>query len=397
MIDKKVTVSQIAKYAGVSPATVSRVLNHRDQVKEDTILKVEEAMNALNFTPSYANTNLLINVNSLTNPFYGEVLQGVLASAKAADFCPLIYQEHLSASTISNFCQLIKNVNAAGVLLLNQTPLPLLDAIHAFVPVVQCCDYDPDSSISYIGINDFSSARNAVRHLIASGRKKIAFLNGPKRFVYAQERQRGYEKALEESGISLPSGWHINLPKVDYDIAYSNACQLLNNENHPNAFFTSSDILAAAVIRAAKRFGLQVPQDVMVVGFDNRDISQMMIPSITTVNQPKFQLGYGSCDILINQIRNPGIVTDDSMLLDTELIVREIKTFQKSFFLFYVSYLFVVLQISPLHWTCCQHAEQSQYTFFILRRSWLPVFTAFFQDLIDLFRCFLLTGYTDDV
>ena len=299
MIDKKVTVSQIAKYAGVSPATVSRVLNHRDQVKEDTILKVEEAMNALNFTPdassqeaSYANTNLLINVNSLTNPFYGEVLQGVLASAKAADFCPLIYQEHLSASTISNFCQLIKNVNAAGVLLLNQTPLPLLDAIHAFVPVVQCCDYDPDSSISYIGINDFSSARNAVRHLIASGRIKIAFLNGPKRFVYAQERQRGYEKALEESGISLPSGWHINLPKVDYDIAYSNACQLLNNENHPNAFFTSSDILAAAVIRAAKRFGLQVPQDV----------------------------------ILINQIRNPGIVTDDSMLLDTELIVRESTT-----------------------------------------------------------------------
>ncbi len=333
MIDKKVTVSQIAKYAGVSPATVSRVLNHRDQVKEDTILKVEEAMNALNFTPdassqepSYANTNLLINVNSLTNPFYGEVLQGVLASAKAADFCPLIYQEHLSASTISNFCQLIKNINAAGVLLLNQTPLPLLDAIHAFVPVVQCCDYDPDSSISYIGINDFSSARNAVRHLIASGRKKIAFLNGPKRFVYAQERQRGYEKALEESGISLPSGWHINLPKVDYDIAYSNACQLLNNENHPNAFFTSSDILAAAVIRAAKRFGLQVPQDVMVVGFDNRDISQMMIPSITTVNQPKFQLGYGSCDILINQIRNPGIITDDSMLLDTELIVRESTT-----------------------------------------------------------------------
>ncbi len=333
MIDKKTTVAQIAECAGVSPATVSRVLNHREQVKADTIAKVESAMAALGFVskpqpPSSQSRQkvILVNVVNLKNPFYGEVLQGILASAKAHNFYPLIYQERLDDESIKNFCGLVKTAKASGVLFLNQTPSEFLNLVRLQAPVVQCCDYAPDCDIPYVGINDFSAARNAVGYLLASGRKKIAFLNGPRHLVYSRERQKGYEKALEEEGVSLPSGWHVNLPKVDYEMGYSAACQLLNNENRPNAFFTSSDILASAVIRAARRFHLSVPQDIMVIGFDNRDISQMMIPSITTVSQPKFQLGYSACEMLIKRVEHPQQWANDSILLDTELIVRESTT-----------------------------------------------------------------------
>lgn len=329
MIDKEITVAQIAKQAGVSPATVSRVLNHREQVKAGTIAKVEAAMEALKFVNSQKNDSvsknqklILLNVASLQNPFYSEVIQGALASSNARNYYLLVNQEYLENGTINHFCNLVKFSRASGVLLLNQIADECLDKITPLLPVVQCCDYTSGAGLSYVGINDFSAARNAVDYLLSAGKSKIAFINGPLRFYHAQERQKGYQQALEDAGIALPSGWIVNLPKVDYEMGFSTACQLLGSENRPDAFFTSSDILASAVIRAAKRFHLRVPEDIMVVGFDNRDISQMMIPSITTINQPKFQLGYYACEMLIEQIENPQSPAR-GMLLDTELIVRE--------------------------------------------------------------------------
>ncbi len=105
-------------------------------------------------------------------------------------------------------------------------------------------------------------------------------------------------------------------------MAYATTCQLLTDEVIPNAFFTASDTLAAAVIRAAKRYNYNVPKDITVIGFDNIDLSSMFSPTITTVSQPKFQMGFSACEMLLEKISNPNFATR-SILLDTELIVRE--------------------------------------------------------------------------
>jgi len=147
-------------------------------------------------------------------------------------------------------------------------------------------------------------------------------INGPMSFKYAVKRQEGFLDTLRKKDISVRPDWIVSLPEVNYQMAYSAVCRLLNNEIRPNAFFVISDVFAAAVIRAAKRFDLRIPEDIIVVGFDNLDISIMTCPTITTVNQPSFQLGYSACELLLDSINHPDMFPK-SLILDTELIIRE--------------------------------------------------------------------------
>ena len=325
----KITVSQIANEAGVSPATVSRVLNHREIVKEETVRQVENAMNILGMTlPEQSSSEskeqpvIILNVPNINNIFYTEVIRGATASANAHGCHLLISQSPLDYGSVHDFCSLIKRVNAAGAILLNQVSVELLNQLNNIVPIMQCCEYNQDSDLPYVSIDDCQAAQNAVEYLIASGKNKIAFINGPLSYKYAQERRRGYLTALEHAEISTPSNWIVQLPEVNYEMAYAAACQLLTGDVIPNAFFTASDTLAAAAIRAAKRYKYNVPRDIVVVGFDNIDLSSMFTPTITTVSQPKFQEGFSACEMLLEKIANP-LTATRSILLDTELVIRE--------------------------------------------------------------------------
>ena len=128
--------------------------------------------------------------------------------------------------------------------------------------------------------------------------------------------------AIEEAHLTIPRNWAVDLPENNYEMAYSAVCQMLNSDPVPNAFFAVSDTLAAAVLKAARKFQFKVPEDIMVVGFDNTSISYMCTPSITTVNQPEFQEGFTACELLIKKIMDPETEVN-SILLETELIIRE--------------------------------------------------------------------------
>ena len=121
--------------------------------------------------------------------------------------------------------------------------------------------------------------------------------------------------ALRNAEVMIPKQWIVQLPEVSYEMAYAAVCRLLNSDSRPNAFFTISDVFAAAVIRAAKRFHLHVPRDILVVGFDNIELSSMTSP-------PKFQMGYTACEMLLELIEDPQEEMK-SLLLDTELVIRE--------------------------------------------------------------------------
>lgn len=327
---KKITVADIAKKAGVSPATVSRVLNQRtDLVTEKTIRLVEDTLLACNYKLPEKKEDkpqerpvILCNMPSLQNIFYTEVIQGMVSSA-GAHGCHLIFnQMPLDYGSLQDFISLIKRVNAVGLIILNKISTEILQKINEIIPIIQCSEYNPDSHIPYVSVLNNKATQEAIRYLISIGRNKIAFINGPISFTYAKEREKGFLTAMENAHLHVPRNWIVHLPDINHEMAYAAACQILNSDVIPNAFFTASDTLAAATLRACRRYHYNVPRDIAVVGFDNTELATLCTPSITSVSQPAFQIGFSACEMLLERIASP---SDEprSLLLETELIIRE--------------------------------------------------------------------------
>lgn len=326
----KITVASIAKKAGVSPATVSRVINNRyDLVKPDTVKQVQAAIQDLGYSapefksaPPQEETVLIMNLPNINNFFYSKVIEGANTSAISHGCHLIIYQAPLDMGYAQGFLNLIKRVNAAGAILVGPVSASILEQINRVIPLVQCCEFNYEVDLPYVSVDDCKAAYGATEYLIEHGYYKIAFINGPSNYKYSKERQKGFLQAIENANLTIPKSWVIRLPEVNYEMAYATVCQLLSAETKPNAFFTVADTYAAAVIRAAKRFHYKIPEDIAVIGFDNTEVSTICTPSITTVSQPRFQMGFTACEVLLERINTPGI-EPRSLLLDTELIIRE--------------------------------------------------------------------------
>lgn len=327
----KITINQIAAAAGVSIATVSRVLNHSNTVKSKTMQKVLDAMQALEydfqeFLPhekSGSPALLLLNIPSMSNPFYSDVIKGAQAAAARYGYYLLINAQHINDGTFNAFLDILKNIRVTGLIILNALQDKFFDALKSKIPFVQCCEYtENQNEISYTSIDDNFATRKMMDYILSTGHKKIALLSGPMRYKYARHRKQGYLQSLATALIQPPDDWMIQLPEIDFDMALTATTRMLSAQNPPNAIFTVSDVYAAAAIKAASLAGLEIPRDIIITGFDNVDISQTTNPSITTISQPKYQLGYTACELLIEKLQNPQILPQQ-ILLNTELIIRE--------------------------------------------------------------------------
>ncbi|MFT3983538.1 MAG: substrate-binding domain-containing protein [Lachnospiraceae bacterium] len=327
MESEKLSITEIAKRAGTSAATVSRVINHPELVNSETAQLIRSSMEELNYVPRTskkfkAKKLILISVPEITNPFYSEIIKGITASTNNHSYYTLINQDSLEDSrSINNFIKLLKSVKACGVILCSPLNSQYYEQIGSLMPIVQCCEYNSED-YSYVSIDDFQAAYNVMEHIYSQGRREISFVNGPLKYKYARERQRGYEAFLDHAGIMRTSNLSINLAEINYDMAFASVCQLLTSSAQPDAIFASSDLVAAAAIKAAKLHHIRVPEDLIVVGFDNINISTISDPAITTINQPQFQLGYTAGEIIHEHISSP-TAYKQQVLLNTELIIRE--------------------------------------------------------------------------
>jgi LacI family repressor for deo operon, udp, cdd, tsx, nupC, and nupG len=330
MSSTKTTYQKLAAVTGISIATISRVITGAPGVKEETRQKVVQLLDHYGYDISQIRLRdaalksglLVFNIPSFGNPFYGQILSGAKMAATQRGWQLLINEEHINDSTIGSFLTFLKKVNAVGLITANHVSPPLLKKLNEEIPLVQCCEYDSSFDIPFVSIDDVAAAKTSMEYLFSLGRKNIAFINGPIRYKYARQRLQGYREALEEAGIPSSDDMVLQLPDISYDLAVSAVTNLLNEGKRPDAFFCASDVFAAAVISAASRAGLSVPQDIMAMGFDNVDISFMTSPTITTINQPKFQLGFSSCEFLVERVTNPQSPLHN-ILLATELIARE--------------------------------------------------------------------------
>jgi LacI family repressor for deo operon, udp, cdd, tsx, nupC, and nupG len=334
MHSEKRTYQELALETGFSVATISRVFTDSSGVRDETRRELLEKLERLGYDPAGFSVRrkkqsgglLLFNLPSFANPFYAEIIEGAKAAAVQRGYQMLVNEEHINDSTISRFMDLLRKTGAAGLVLTNHVSAELLKKIRDAVPLVQCCEYDKSLDLPFVSIDDKASAKRAMDYLFSLGKKRIAFINGPARYKYSGERLEGYLEALEAAGIERDPRLIINLPEISYNLAVSAVInlfnELLNEGKLPEVFFCVSDVFAAAVLKAAGRLGIQVPEEVMVIGFDNVDISAMTSPSITTISQPKYQIGFSACELLVESMNNKKSPVRH-IFYETELIVRE--------------------------------------------------------------------------
>ena len=339
---KKPRNIDIARMAGVSSATVSRVINKTCAVNEETYKKVIKAMDALGCEdrlkgalPARENPKeresrkiVIMCVPSISNPFYDMIASGIQAAANHFGYELMIYSQMLNGQRLNVLIDIARSNRVAGVITLEPLSREELERLCAATRVVQCCEYCEDSNVSYVSVDDRLATRTALEYLKSCGCSKFGFINGPMRYKYARHRQESYLNFLRENGLQRNDDWMLQLSSVDLSISSAVIMQMLSRENPPDAIFAASDVFAAVAIKTAKAIGLNVPGDLMVVGFDNIDMATISDPAITTISQPKFQLGYVACNLLADQINNPS-AEPQRVILETELIVRGSKTNQQ--------------------------------------------------------------------
>lgn len=326
-----VTIEEVAKEAGVSVATVSRVLNNKGPVSINARIKVENAIKKLKYEPNMLGRNLrksesrmiLALLPSISNPFYASIIQGIEDIAVENNYGVLLCETSSKSEREMLYFNLLKQKLADGVISLDPTiDKNNLKQIGMNYPFIQCCEYDEEIHIPYVTIDNKLAAYKAVKHLISIGHRKIALINSDEKFLYARLRKEGYIKALQENDIEIDEKLMINC-NLDFESGKKAMKQLLkSNEGRPTAVFAVADILAIGVIKAIKEANCSVPEDIAVVGFDNIPMATMIDPALTTIAQPMYQIGCEACKMLLGKINNKDEEIENC-ILDFELIIRE--------------------------------------------------------------------------
>lgn len=322
-------IQEVARKAGVSVATVSRVLNNSVTVTPSTRLKVEAAIRELNYEPSMLGRNLrnsesrllLVLLPGISNPFYTEIINGIQNTALTNKYNILLCETNSNPVRENIYFNMVKNKLADGIISMDPTvnmkKLVELSENHS---IILCSEYDEGDRIPYVSIDNELAAYHAVKHLIRLGNKSIALINSDEKYLYARQRRRGYERALKEFNLPVNKEYIYNTEQLDFQDGVQAMRMLLRLEERPTAVFAVSDTLAIGALKEINTNGLRVPEDIAVVGFDNISFSNMTNPTLTTVSQPMYKMGCTAAKMLIDNIQGNKV---ESILLDHELIIRE--------------------------------------------------------------------------
>jgi LacI family repressor for deo operon, udp, cdd, tsx, nupC, and nupG len=328
---KIATIHEVASEAGVSVATVSRVLNHHPSVSLKAKQAVDEAIRKLNYEPNILGRNLrtsstrmiLSLLPSISNPFYSKVLQGIEDTARKSGYYILVCETNSSPEIQSFYLNMAKQHLVDGVISIDPTVEQVLTSSwDGSFPVVQVGESTEDERIPYVGIDNEKAAYKAVKYLIATGHTRIALISSGDRFRYSQVRKSGYEKALKEAHLPVNPEYIIDCQNLDYEDGLQAMKSLLLLENPPTAAFTVADIIAIGAMKAIHEAGLSTPQDIAIVGFDNIPFASMCSPTLTTVAQPMYEMGSQAVQMLISKLTNKKI-NMKTHILPHELIIRE--------------------------------------------------------------------------
>jgi LacI family transcriptional regulator len=324
-------MKDVARLAGVSTSTVSHVINNNRFVSEQVREKVEQAIRELNYAPSALARSLKINqtrtigmlLTASSNPFYSEVVRGVENSCYERGYSLILCNTEGDEERMNRSLETLMQKRVDGLLMMcTETHLPSAEILNRYpsVPMVMM-DWAPfEGRGDIIQDNALLGGELATQHLIDRGYTRIACIAGPQDKTPARLRLEGFHKAMTNSGLPVLPGYVVD-GDFEFQGGFNAMNQLLTLELLPEAVFTSNDAMAVGVYHALFQAGLRVPQDIAVMGYDNIELARYLTPPLSTIHQPKDELGELAIDTLIHRMSDPE-ASQQTLVLTPELVER---------------------------------------------------------------------------
>ncbi|HAT4198180.1 LacI family transcriptional regulator [Clostridium perfringens] len=329
-------IKDIARLAGVGVSTVSRVINDHPDVKDETREKILKIIRESNYIPNNSarilkknNTNNIgVLVKGVFNPFFAEMINIIGNRINEAGYTMILQQnDYATEDDVDNLIAFVKEKRLQGIICLGGNFLNINDESFQFldIPVVltsvNTLSKESKSKFSSIGIDNVLAAKASIQYLIDKGHRNIGILLGEKNDVgISGLRLEGYKKALEENNIPY-SEENVFIGDYDYSGAYRVTKEIINNRKDITAIFSISDIMAVGAAKSVIDQGLQVGEDISIMGFDGMDISKYYNPGITTVKQPKKNMANNSIDLLLALLAKKE--EHKHIIFETKIIERE--------------------------------------------------------------------------
>jgi LacI family transcriptional regulator len=327
MRERRVTIGDVAAEAGVSVATVSKVINGRWGVAEDTSARVRAVIQDLGYQSSLVaqslrsrRTNVLGVLVVDIEPFSAELLKGAARAVHGSGYELVVFSGCGRADDQvgweQRYLSRVSGTLCDGAILVTPSSV---DGTYG-APVVAVDHNAGSSSLPSVDSDNLRGAVAATEYLIGLGHRRIGFLAGRPDLESARLRERGYRTALEAAGIALDRDL-VRVGGYQPDSAEEAARLMLHGDRRPTAIFAANDVSAIAAMEAARMLGLGIPSDLSVIGFDNVPESALCEPPLTTIEQPIQQMGFEAVELLIGLVeRRPDLATQ--RMLPTQLVVR---------------------------------------------------------------------------
>jgi LacI family transcriptional regulator len=331
-----VSIREVASHAGVSVGTVSNVLNRPEIVAPTTRARVLAAISELGFVPNESARQLRrgrgrvlgLVVLDVANPFFTDVARGVDEATIGAGMAVIFCNSDGDPAREASFLDLLEEQRVQGVLI---TPIDdanerLLRLRERGILVILLDRLARRNDLCSVSVDDVLGGELAMRHLLETGHRRIAFVGGPARLEQVRDRHQGAVRAVREAGLDEQETLrHVETPHTTVPAGRDAAERILGTprERRPTAVFCANDLLALGVLQVLTRQRVRVPADVALVGYDDIDFAAAAAVPLSSVRQPRQRLGRAAAELLIDEANNPETHQHRQVVFDPELVVRD--------------------------------------------------------------------------
>ena len=327
-------IKDVARLAGVSVATVSRTLDGSPKVTAATRARVLEAVAACGYVTNALARNfrqrrthtVLVLVPDIANPFFSRIIRGIERVALEHGYRILLGDTQYNAERERAYAALVTQRQADGIICLGMN-IPFATGRSRsrldpdWPPFVMACEYDGEIPAPTVCIDNVRAATEATRHLLDLGHRDIAFISGPRASPLCRDRLAGFTEAMTAAGLRVRRE---RVRYGDFSLAagHQQMRALLGGARTPSAVFCANDEMAIGALRAARQAGLSLPRELSIVGFDDIAFAEFATPALTTIRQPREQIGVRSMHLMLEILRD-GQQPGRRIVLAHELVVRE--------------------------------------------------------------------------
>ena len=335
-MNKKVTIKDIARMAKVSHTTVSRALNDKSRIKNETKVRILDIAKELNYRPNFIARSLVMRrtktiglvITTIANPFYTELSQGIEATAIRLGYNIILCSTNYDLSVEKQYIDMLRSKGVDGIIFTSAhmgDPNIIGLAEEGFpIILVNRRTYHPmvRERVDYVGVDNIRGGFLAVEHLIKLGHKRIGVIGGSSESSVGFERLQGGKKALTAYGLEERGDYFLEGDFLKGS-GYQGGKKFLKMKEPPTAIFAANDYMALGTYQAIVEEGLKIPEEIALVGFNDIEFTSMKGIELTTIGQKKYEMGAMAVKTLIERIEGRETGPSEEIILEPELIVRK--------------------------------------------------------------------------